>query len=86
MSARREKQKKGGRGGGKRARSGGGADAKSGSIRIQLTRSPIGSTSRQRAVLAGLGLRRLNQIVERPDRPETRGMVAKVPHLVRVVS
>jgi large subunit ribosomal protein L30 len=35
--------------------------------------------------LKGLGLRKLNQIVERPDRPEFRGMVNKVPHLLEVV-
>lgn len=55
-------------------------------IRVKLVRSVIGSSSRQRAVVAGLGLRRLNQVVERKDTQEIRGMVAKVSHLVRVVS
>jgi large subunit ribosomal protein L30 len=32
-----------------------------------------------------LGLRKLQQVVERPDTPSIRGMVAKVPHLVRIV-
>ena len=36
-------------------------------------------------VVKGLGFTRLNQIVEREDTPSIRGMVAKVPHLVRVV-
>jgi large subunit ribosomal protein L30 len=56
-----------------------------GVIRIQLVRSIIGSSPHQRAVVQGLGLRRLNQIVERKDTREIRGMVAKVPHLVQIV-
>jgi large subunit ribosomal protein L30 len=55
-------------------------------IQIRLVRSVIGSTSYQRAVVAGLGLRRLNQVVERKNTREIRGMVNKVPHLVRIVS
>ncbi len=55
-------------------------------IRVKLVRSIIGSTPHQRAVVAGLGLRRLNQVVERKDTREIRGMVAKVSHLVQVVS
>jgi large subunit ribosomal protein L30 len=58
----------------------------SGMIRVQLFRSVIGSSKKQRAVVQGLGLRRMNQVVERLDTPEIRGMVAKVPHLVRVIS
>jgi large subunit ribosomal protein L30 len=57
-----------------------------GMIRIQLVRSVIGSSKKQRAVVQGLGLRRLNQVVERLDTPEIRGMVNKVPHLVQVIS
>jgi large subunit ribosomal protein L30 len=57
----------------------------SGMIRIKLVRSLIGSTPHQRAVVAGLGLRRLNQAVERKDTREIRGMVAKVPHLVSIL-
>ncbi len=54
-------------------------------LRIQYVRSGIGRPRRQREVVKGLGLRRLNQVVERPDTPEIRGMVAKVPHLVRII-
>ena len=56
-----------------------------GMIRIKLVRSLIGSTPHQRAVVAGLGLRRLNQAVERKDTREIRGMVAKVPHLLSIL-
>jgi large subunit ribosomal protein L30 len=60
--------------------------SRKGMIRVKLVRSTIGSSPRQRAVVAGLGLRRMNQIVERKDTPEIRGMVAKISHLVQVVS
>ena len=55
------------------------------SIRIQYFRSSIGRPEKQKRVVKGLGFRKLNQIVELVDTPQTRGMVAKVPHLVRVV-
>jgi large subunit ribosomal protein L30 len=54
------------------------------SLRITQVRSQIGIKPKQRGTLRALGLRRINQTVEHPDRPEIRGMVAKVPHLVRV--
>ena len=58
----------------------------SGTIRIQLVKSMIGSNRYQRAVVQGLGLRRMNQVVERIDTPEIRGMVDKGPHLVHIIS
>ena len=54
-------------------------------LRIEQTRSPIGYPKTQREVLRGLGLRRIRHVVERQDTPAVRGMVAKIPHLVRVV-
>jgi len=56
-----------------------------GKIKIKLVRSPICTPAKQRAVVRGLGLRKLNQVVERPDTPVFRGMVNKVPHLLQVV-
>jgi large subunit ribosomal protein L30 len=56
----------------------------SGRLKITLRRSRIGSTPRQREVLRGLGLRRINSSVLRPDDPAIRGMVTKVVHLVQV--
>lgn len=58
---------------------------KSKTLKIQYVRSSIGRPARQRLVIQGLGLRKLHQTVERPDTPQIRGMVAKVPHLVRIV-
>ena len=54
-------------------------------IRIQYYRSAISTPVKHKLVVKGLGFTRLNQIVERVDTESTRGMVAKVPHLVRVV-
>ncbi len=54
-------------------------------LKLQLVRSPIGSNARQRATVTALGLRKLRQVVEHTDNPATRGMVAKVSHLVQVV-
>ena len=40
----------------------------------------------QGKVVQGMGLRRINHVVERPDTPETRGMILKVRHLVEVTA
>jgi large subunit ribosomal protein L30 len=56
-----------------------------GRLRLQLVRSPIGTTERQRATVRALGLRRLRQVVEQPDSPVTRGMIGKVSHLVTIL-
>jgi large subunit ribosomal protein L30 len=54
-------------------------------IRVKQIGSLIGCTDKQRATVRGLGLRRMNQVVERLDTPEIRGMVKAVPHLVTIV-
>jgi large subunit ribosomal protein L30 len=59
--------------------------AASGKIRVKLVGSVIGCTQKQRATVRGLGLRRIQQVVERDDTQAVRGMVAKVPHLVSIV-
>lgn len=59
--------------------------AKKGGIKIKLVRSVIGTTRYQREVVRGLGLRRLNHVVEREDSPAIRGMLDKVRHIVQVV-
>jgi len=54
-------------------------------IRIQYYRSTIAFPQTQKDIVYSLGLRKLNQIVERPDTPSMRGMVEKVPHLLRII-
>ena len=61
------------------------AKKKPATFRIQYVRSAIGRPQKQKRVIQGLGFRRLNQVVERLDTPEIRGMVNKVSHLVKVV-
>ena len=56
-----------------------------GMIRIKLVRSPISTPDHHKRVVKGLGLRKLNQVVERPDTPAFRGFVKKVPHLLALV-
>ena len=53
-------------------------------IKITLRKSTSGSNVKQRAVLHGLGLRRINQTVLKADNACIRGMVFKVKHLVEV--
>ncbi len=53
-------------------------------LRVTQIRSKIGIKPKQRGTLRALGLRRIDHTVEHADRPEIRGMIAKVPHLVRV--
>lgn len=59
------------------------ADTKT--VRIKQVRSGIGCPQKQKVVLRGLGFKRLNQVVERPDTPAIRGMIFKVKHLVEVL-
>ena len=54
-------------------------------IRIQYYRSFIATPKTHKVIVRSLGLTKLNQIVERPDTDATRGAVAKVPHLLRIV-
>jgi len=53
-------------------------------LRITLVRSPIGNTQRHKETVRSLGLRKINQSVERPDTPSLRGMLLLVNHLVRI--
>jgi large subunit ribosomal protein L30 len=54
-------------------------------IKVQQTGSPIRRHRSQRATLIGLGLNRIGRVSELPDTAQTRGMLLKVKHLVRVV-
>ena len=51
-------------------------------IKVTQTRSEIGGTQSQRATLRGLGLKRIGDTVVKDDRPEIRGMIRTVTHLV----
>ena len=54
-------------------------------IKIQYYRSSIGYSTKQKNIVKSLGITKLNQTVTLPDSPASRGIVAKVPHLLRIV-
>jgi large subunit ribosomal protein L30 len=60
-------------------------NANSGNITIQYYRSSIGYSKKQKEIVKSLGITKLNQTVTRPDTPSMRGIVAKIPHLLRIV-
>ena len=53
-------------------------------LRVTQIRSTIGAKPKTRGTIRALGLRRINHTVELPDRPEIRGMIARVPHMITV--
>ena len=53
-------------------------------LKVTQVKSGIGRKKNQRETLRSLGLKRIHDSVVQEDRPEIRGMVATVPHLVRV--
>ena len=59
------------------------ADGKT--IKIQLVKSPICTPEKHKVIVRSLGLKTMNRTVTRPDTPSFRGMVAKVPHLLKIV-
>lgn len=54
-------------------------------IKIRLKGSPICTPEKHKKIVRALGLKKMNRIVERPDTPGFRGMVAKIPHLLEIV-
>jgi large subunit ribosomal protein L30 len=60
------------------------SSAAAGKLHLKWVRSAICAPVKQKLVVKGLGFTRLNQVIERPDNPAIRGMVAKVPHLVEI--
>lgn len=54
------------------------------SLRVTQIRSAIGSKPKHKGTLRALGLGRIGKTNVLPDRPEIRGMIARVPHLIEV--
>ena len=59
-------------------------DSATGWIRVTQVRSGIGTKPKHRGTLRALGLRGIGRTNVLPDRPEIRGMLARVPHLIVV--
>ncbi len=56
-----------------------------GTVRIKWVRSVAACPQDMRQTIRGLGLRKLQQVVEREDTPAIRGMIHKVRHLVEII-
>ncbi|MBA3692760.1 MAG: 50S ribosomal protein L30 [Acidobacteria bacterium] len=56
-----------------------------GTIKIQYYKSVIGYSKKQKDIVKSLGITKLNQTVSRPDNPSMRGIVEKIPHLLKIV-
>ena len=54
-------------------------------LKIKQIGSPIRRPDKQRQMLIGLGLNKMNRVVEVQDSPEVRGTLAKLPHMVAIV-
>ena len=54
-------------------------------LKVKQVRSGIGCPREMRETLKALGLGKMHRVAERPDTPEVRGMIKKIPHLVQVV-
>ena len=66
--------------------SGNNADHKAGeTVTVQQTGSPMRRDHTQRETLVGLKLNKIGRVAKLVDTPQTRGMIAKVAHLLRVV-
>jgi large subunit ribosomal protein L30 len=53
-------------------------------LKVRQVKSGIGKKKNQRETLRTLGLKRIGDVVVKEDRPEIRGMLATVPHLIHV--
>jgi large subunit ribosomal protein L30 len=56
-----------------------------GKIKIKLIRSVICTPLKHKSIVRSLGLRKVNQVVEKPDTPAFRGFAKKIPHLLAIV-
>lgn len=60
-------------------------NAESGTIKIQYYKSTIGYSKKQKEIVRMLGITKMNQTVTRSDTPSMRGIVNKIPHILRIV-
>ena len=54
-------------------------------IKIKLVKSPIGKIPKHRKTIKALGLKKINQVVEKNDTPQIRGMLKQVDYMIEVV-
>ncbi len=54
-------------------------------IKIKLVKSPIGRIEKHRKTIEALGFKKVNQVVEKNDTPQIRGMINKISYMVEIV-
>lgn len=54
-------------------------------IKIKLVKSPIGRIEKHRKTIEALGFKKVNQVVEKDDTPQIRGMINKISYMVEIV-
>lgn len=54
-------------------------------IKVKLVRSPIGRVGKHKDTIKALGLKKINQVVELPDNPQTQGMIKQVDFMLEIV-
>lgn len=53
-------------------------------IKIKLVKSPIGKVPKHRKTIKALGFKKLNQVIEKNDTPQIRGMIKQVEYMLEV--
>ena len=61
-------------------------NAQSKELKIRLAKSGIGFPETQKRIIKGLGFKRLNEVITRPNTPQIRGMVFRIRHLVELIN
>ena len=54
-------------------------------IKVKLIKSPVGKPESQRKVVEALGFRKVNQVIEKNDTPQIRGMINKINYMVEII-
>ncbi|TFZ41834.1 50S ribosomal protein L30 [Soehngenia longivitae] len=54
-------------------------------IKVKLIKSPVGKPESQRKVVEALGFRKVNQVIEKNDTPQIRGMINKINFMVEII-
>lgn len=54
-------------------------------IKIKLIKSPIGRTAKQKNTVQALGFKKVNQVLEKADTPQIRGMINRISYMVKLV-
>ena len=54
-------------------------------IKIKLVKSPIGRTEKHKKTVEALGFKKVNQVLEKNDTPQIRGMINQISYMVELI-